>query len=230
MKHGAWHIIVRSLVVVWLLGWTCVLTAATRMDFVDMKHELRVGWGDQLFETAVWHNPTSIIVMPDNSYIDYSNQMYHYKENYTYYQHLWMEYQYNVSYWFALGLMADGSGFSWNNVVRNGYGIEQQSDPQHAYNIVAMPTMRFTYFFHPNLNIYSSLGVGVDVNGGTETNAQGHRIEVGGAFNITLLGVSASYKHFFMALEYGGMYGLHSTNEVYMLKSRMFTASLGVRF
>ncbi len=230
MKHAFSHTFIRLAVAVGLLCWTCVMMAATRMDFVDMKHELRVGWGDQIFETSIWHNPTSIIVMPNNTSVDYSGQMYKYKENYIYYQHLWAEYQYSVSYWFSLGLMADGSGFSWDNVTRNGYGEVQQSDPQHAYNVVAMPTMRFTYFFHPNVNLYSGLGVGVDVNGGTETNAKGHKIEVGGALQITVIGVSANIKHFFAALEYGGMYGLRSTNEVYMLKSRMFTASIGVRF
>lgn len=217
----------KRLLAIWIgvlaLGMT--LSAETRVDRVIMPNEIRIGWGDMLFETLMWHNPTTIITtLPE----DYTRN---YNENYRYHQHLFFEYQYRVNYWFGIGGMVDVGEVGWDEVTRNGKGQILTTDPNHYfYNISVMSTARFTYLRHENVNLYSGLGLGVCVNGGTETNHKGEHTEVGAAVNLTVLGMSVNYQRWFAAVEFGGMYGLRNANTIYMAGSRMFTASIGARF
>lgn len=210
-----------------LLLWVSVSAtyAETKIDRAEKRSELRIGWGDQLFESLVWHDPASVITtMP----ADYS-ALYH--EDYKYIQHLFAEYQYRSSHWLSIGLLLDGSAVTWSDVTRNGQGKETRRDPGHSfYNIVVMPTVRATYFHHPNLNFYSSIGLGVLVNGGTELDGKGRHTVTAPALDIRLIGLSVNYRRCFLSVDYGGMYSLSDSNTIFLAKSRMFTASLGVRF
>ena len=105
-----------------------------------------------------------------------------------------------------------------------------RSKNHYFYNVVLMPTVRFTYFFHENVNLYSGLGIGLDINGGTEKNAFGKKTEVGAAVNITLIGVSANYDRWFWTVDFGGMYALQNTNKIYMASSRIINVGFGARF
>ena len=211
-----------------LIAILCVATTGLAEDKSDIRtyrHELRIGWGDQLFESLMWHKPTHVINTMPSSFST------HYKEHFVYSQHLWMEYQYRFTPWFALGAMLDGSGVEWDDVTRNGKGEElARVTHQHFYNLVAMPTVRFTYLWHPNVNLYSSLGLGLDINGGTETNTVGKRVDIGAAVEVTVLGVSANYNNWFCALDLGGMTALKNANTIFMACSRMINVSMGVRF
>lgn len=208
-----------------LLGIAMSAMCETREDRLSMRNELRIGWGDQLFESLVWHNPTSIVTsMPATSTFEY-------KENYRHHQHLWLEYQYRFNNWFSLGAMTDMSEVGWDKVTRDGTGKELVRDKRnYFYNLVVMPTVRFTYFHHPYVNIYSGLGIGVDINGGTETDGMGRHTVVAPALNFTVVGISANYKRWFVAFDYGGMYALKNANAIYMVKSRMLNLSIGARF
>ena len=211
-----------------LLSLLCLsmsVLAETKWDHINHRNELRIGWGDQLFESLVWHNPTSVTTtMP-------AEATYQYKERYRHHQHLWMEYQYRFKYWFSLGAMVDMSEVGWDVVTRNGQGTELARDKKnYFYNLVIMPTMRFTYFHHPNVNIYSGLGVGMDINGGTEVDGKGRHTALGAAVNLTLVGVSANYDRWFCAFDFGGMYALKNANAIYMASSRIMNVSIGARF
>lgn len=201
------------------------MQAETKWDYINQRNELRIGWGDQLFETLMWHKPTYIVkTMP----ADYQ-QTYH--EDYRYYQHLWLEYQWRFTHWFSLGGMVDGSGVSWSDVTRNGQGTEIARDENHHfYNITIMPTVRFTYFHHENVNLYSGLGFGVDINGGTETNTRGHHVDAGMAVNVTVFGVSANYERWFWTVDFGGLTALRNSNAIFMACSRMINVGFGARF
>lgn len=202
-----------------------VVHAETRIDRAAMHHELRVGWGDQIFETLAFHQPTSLVTTGSTS------QFFNYKENYHYSQHFFAEYQYRLNSWFGAGALLDGSGVTWDGTTRNGLGEEVDRNPgQYFYNIVVMPTIRFTYLHHPYVDLFSSLGAGACINGGTEEDAHGHHTAVAPAFNITLLALSVNYKRFFTTVDFGGMYSLLNANTIFMAKSRMFAVSLGVRF
>ena len=199
--------------------------AENQWDHINRRHEVRIGWGDQLFESLMWHNPTNIMTKRPSS------ETYLYKEDYRHHQHLWAEYQYRVTHWFSYGGMIDMSEVGWDDVTRNGAGLEVSRSKNHYfYNVVLMPTVRFTYFFHENVNLYSGLGVGLDINGGTEKNAFGKKTEVGAAVNITLIGVSANYDRWFWTVDFGGMYALQNTNKIYMASSRIINVGFGARF
>ncbi len=200
-------------------------SAEDRLAYLNWRNEVRVGWGDQLFESLVWHNPTSItMTMP-------ATATYEYKERYRHSQHIWTEYQYRFNHWFSLGGMMDISYVGWDRVTRNGQGVElARNKNNYFYNLVIMPTIRFTYFHHDYVNIYSGLGIGMDINGGTELDGNGKNTAVGAAVNLTLVGVSANYDRWFCAFDFGGMYALKNANAIYMLKSRMLNFSIGARF
>ena len=207
------------------LGLTTTAQAENELAYLEQRNEIRIGWGDQLFESLVWHNPTSIATtMP-------ASAQYEYNESYRHHQHIWVEYQYRFCHWLGLGGMMDISEVGWDAVTRNGRGTEVARDRKnYFYNLVIMPTVRFTYFHHENVNIYSGLGFGMDINGGTETDGWGRHTVVAPAINLTLVGVSANYKRWFAAFDYGGMYALTNTNYIYMVKSRMLNLSIGARF
>lgn len=199
--------------------------AENKWTHITQRNELRIGWGDQLFESLIWHNPTSIITTMPDSY----QQVY--KENYSYNQHVWMEYQWRFTHWFSLGAMVDFSHVGWDEVTRNGKGAElNRKENQFFYNAVIMPTIRFTYFHHENVNFYSGLGIGLDINGGTETNALGNHTDVGAAINLTVFGISANYQRWFWTVDCGGLYALKNMNTIFLMSSRIVNVGMGVRF
>lgn len=193
-------------------------------EILSMPHEIRVGCGDALFENLCWHENPHPQILPES----YSAV---YNEHYRYTQHIFLEYLYNVSYWYSIGAMVDYSGVLWDEVTRNGLGVEtNRVEDKNFNNIVFMPVVRFSYWHANYVSLYSSLGLGVNINTGSEIDYKGRQTAIAVAANITLLGVRIGNKHFFGSLELGGMYSLAGLNEVYMLGSRIFTASLGYRF
>lgn len=193
-------------------------------EIVSMPHEIRVGCGDAFFEALAWHSNPYAQLLPESYTAVYN-------EDYRYTQHLFCEYLYNLSYWYSIGGMVDYSGVLWDEVTRNGQGKElQRVADKQFHNIVIMPVVRFSYWHTEYISLYSALGLGVNINTGTEIDYKGRETAVALAANITLLGIRIGKKHFFGSLELGGMSSLMSTNEIYMLGSRLFTASLGYRF
>ena len=199
--------------------------AESRWAYLNMRHEMRIGWGDQLFESLIWHNPVYRIKTMPASY----RQVYH--EDYHHDQHIWVEYQYRHKGWFSFGGMTDISFVHWDDGTRNGLGEEISRDKGHYfYNLVIMPTIRFTYLHHEYVNLYSGLGVGMDINGGTETDGLGNHTVVGAAINLTVIGLSANYQRWFWTVDFGGMYALRDANTIFMLSSRMINVGFGARF
>lgn len=200
--------------------------AETKAMRDTMRHELRLGWGDQLFETLIWHERPSVTTTGSR------DDRYTYSERFRYSQHLFLEYQYRINYWLGVGGLVDASGVKWDVVTRDGTGAYVSTDEQkhYLYNAVVMPTVRFTYLHHPYVNLYSGLGIGMCVHGSSEPSYLGKTTTVSAAADFTLLGLSANYGRWFAAVEYGGMYALKNKNMLLMIKSRMFTASIGCRF
>ena len=206
------------------LAFTSVF-AENKWDHVTWRNEIRVGWGDQLFESLMWHNPTYIVNTMPTTW----QQVYH--ENYHHDQHIWLEYQWRFKEWVSFGGMLDISEVHWDDVTRNGAGAEIAREPGHYfYNLVIMPTVRFTYFHHPYVNLYSGLGFGVGINGGTETDSRGKYTDAGVAINVTLFGVSANYQRWFATFDIGGMYSLKNANTIFMASSRILNVGIGARF
>ena len=198
------------------------LREARRHAYDNMPHDVRIGWGDQLFETVMWRDRGHYSDMPVG-YVDF------YDENFRYTQHCFVEYMYNFNYWYALGVLVDYSGVIWDRVERNGQGEELSRElDRNFHNITFVPTVRFSYYHHDYVSLYSALGVGLNINTGTEL-ISGHATKAAPVVNITLLGVRVGKGRFYAGVEIGAMASLNNAYEVYMFGSRLFTASIGVR-
>lgn len=190
----------------------------------SIPHEIRIGWGDMLFEMLVWHPDAYPTLLPE-TYVDT------YDEHFRYTQHWFAEYLYNASYWYSIGCMVDYSGVLWDRVTRNGRGEELNREKNHWFsNISIVPTIRFSYYRSPYISLYSSLGIGLNINTGSEIDYKGRRTAMAPVVNISLLGMRVGHGRWFGAVELGGMISLLGTNEVYMLGSRLFTVSVGCSF
>lgn len=200
--------------------------AESRRQRDSLRHEVRVGWGDQMFERLVWQNPQYIVRnMPE----EWSQTG---KEHYRYSQHWFAEYQWRVNRWFGLGATVDCSGVVWDNVTRNGLGNETGRERgQNFWNLTMMPTCRFTWFNSQYVSLYSSLGAGLGINGGTETDARGRHTLCGLALDIALVGVTVDWKSWCVFAEVGGLSSVRNVKTtVFMLGSRMISVGAGFRF
>ena len=194
-----------------------------REEVRQYPHQLRIGWGDQMFETLVWYPQSHSTLYPE-SYIA------QYEEDFRYVQHWFAEYQYRVKYWFNVGAMVDYSGVIWDKVRRNGLGEELGREKDcHFHNIAIMLTMRFTYLHSRYVSLYSGLGAGVNINTGSELDYRDRYTALAPALDITVLGMQVGNERWFGAVEFGGLYSLANIHEVYMAGSRMFTVSVGCR-
>lgn len=189
------------------------------------KHEVRIGWGDQMFEKLVWQNPQYIISnMPETAF-------YQYKEHYRYSQHWFAEYQWRVNQWFGLGAMVDASGCVWDDVTRNGLGKEtDRIRNRNFWNLTVMPVLRFTWFNMDFVSMYSALGVGLGINGGTETDALGRHTLCAMAFDIAPVGIAVNVGNWFVSAEVGGLYSLKGKAQIFMANSRLCSVSFGIWF
>ncbi len=194
-----------------------------RHAYDAIPHELRIGWGDQTFESLMWRNEGHPTVMPP----DYQDC---YNEHFRYTQHWFFEYLYNVNYWYSFGFQVDYSGVLWDEVIRDGQGYEISREiDQQFHNIAVIPMIRFSYSHNEYTSLYSSLGLGLNINTGTELDYKKRYTAFAPVVNVTLLGLRVGKGRCYSMFEFGGLFSLSSTNEIYMLGSRLFTVSIGVR-
>ena len=194
-----------------------------------MPHELRIGMGDQGYESIVWRekgNPEEggdLVTFPDGC------QSYR-KKNYRHTQHWFAEYLYNVNYWYAFGFIVDYSGVLWDEVPNSNYHTLANDTRQGAFhNIGLLPEVRFSYFNSEYVSLHSSIGIGLNINTGTELDYKGRETAVAPLVNVTLLGLRVGKGRWYGSLELGAMVSMIGMNEIYMLGSRLGTVSVGVR-
>lgn len=197
------------LLTILLTTLTPLAWSLTREEQMQQPNEIRLGWGDMLYETAVYHSTPTI-------------------GNYRYTGHLFAEYQRSLKAWLSVGMQLDYEQVWWNQ--RPDIYSDYTADKHSFYNIALLPTLRFTYFFRPYVNLYSAVNIGLTINGGTETDMKGRYTACAPALGVTLLGVQVGRKHVFGAVEIGGLSALMGKNYIYMFDSRIFTASIGCRF
>ena len=191
----------------------------------SLRNEIRIGWGDQLFEHLIWQSPQYIISNMPESYVE------HYNERYRYTQHWFAEYQWRVNKWFGVGAMVDISGCLWDEVTRNGTGKEiDRIKNKSFWNLAVMPTFRFTWFNREHISLYSSIGAGIGINGGTETDYLGRHTLCAVAVDIAPIGITAEWDRWFISGELGGLYSMKNTVSIFMLNSRILSIGAGVRF
>jgi len=182
----------------------------------SLRHEVRVGWGDPLFESAMKYSFPHL--GKPNTHIDYLTG------------HFFAEYQYFWLSWLSTGMIVDYSGMGWRD--KRDYGVKH-----NYYNLSFLPTVRFTYYRHPWVKLYSALMLGMTINGGTEVDPvrsakKGHDVRTVcyPGIGLTALGVQVGQKGFYGAVELGGLSALLNKNDIVLLSSRMFTISFGYKF
>lgn len=169
-------------------------------------HEWRVGWGDMLYETAAFHNNAT-------------NFDYHYVG------HFFCEYQYGILPWLGAGLKVDWSNVKWNTNMGTAEGF---------YNLCFIPEARFSYLRSGLFTLYSGLGIGVLINGGTQTDYLGRRTVTAPVVDLTAVACSVQWgkeaaSHWFTTVELGGLLSLNNKKEVFMINSRLVAISIGYR-
>ena len=176
--------------------------------YAQPRHEVRLGWGDMLFETMVFH-PSSTHQYPAGKPTDYQ-----YKENrdYGFTGHFFAEYRYHFSELFSLGMQADFEGVFWTT---------ETNFRSRNYNLTLRPNVRFTYFHSDWVRLYSGLGAGLLIAFDNERHT-----EAAPAFNLNLLGVQVGKGPWSGSVELGLMAAMKGANDIYMLGSRLLSVSV----
>lgn len=191
-----------------ILTATLLLLAATGSAQTPSRHEVRLGWGDMLFETMAFH-PSSTHQFPAGRPAGFP-----YKEtrDYGYTGHIFAEYRYHFSKLFSLGMQTDFEGIFWTTET----GFRSRN-----YNLTLLPNVRFTYFRREWVRLYSGLGAGLLVAFDNERHA-----EAAPALNLNFLGVQVGRGPWSGSVELGLMAALKSGNDIYMLGSRLVSISV----
>ena len=208
----------RILLVVCLLAATLVAGAQPATD-LSMRHQVRIGWGDALFETLTFGN-TKPHLYPNPQALpeDFSISE---KYNSSCTGHLFLEYGYRLSKLVRVGGQLDAEGIFWEegNFDRN-HKLIGAGKKVRNYNIVVMPTVRLEYLHKGIVTLYSGAGLGMLV---ALDNAGGSAFSP--AFNLNAIGVQLGWGHFSGSVELGAMLALSGGNKVYMLGSRLASVS-----
>ena len=182
------------------------------------KHMLRLGWGDMMYEHAVY-SPTAKHIfdnpaaLPDN---------YRVREAYCHQftGHFFAEYQYSLKERISIGAQLDFSGMSWQNGIFDRYhAIVLQEPDSNYYNITFLPTARVTYLNKGPVSLYSGLGAGVLLS-------VSDSVEAAFALNVNLIGLQAGYGHWYGSLELGLLNAFTGLTKIYMIGSRIISLSI----
>ena len=176
------------------------------------RHQVRLGWGDMLFETLSYHA----------GYGADGTRM----SDFGYTGHFFAEYDYRFTPVVSAGFQADIEGIYFTetpcDALRQPTG---ESIRSHNQFLSLLPQVRFTYFDKGLVELYSGLGVGVLLAFDNR-----HRLEAAPEVGLTLLGVGVGNEHWGGAVELGGLNALLHANRVYMLGSRLLSVSVHYRW
>lgn len=189
------------------------------------RHEARIGVGDMLFETMIWHNQVH------KHYSDApASMLYPEKRGYRYLPHISGEYAYHLLPWLSLGCTLDFQQTCWDTEYYNSENKLLRTDKENFYNLCILPTVRFNYFRREHVGLYSSIAVGMDINGGTEKNGFGQNTIVGAALDIRPIGVIFGEGHYWGFVEIGGINALQSKDVMFMLGSELVRTGFSFKF
>ena len=211
-----------------LLLLTCCgsILAETKEERYEKRHQIGVSIGDWMVETLMWTNSKHA----DYTGVGKPSTRFAEDHDYTYTPHFGLEYQYRLNEWVSFGMLVDFQHTRWNRVYYNNLNEEVDRTKENFFNLSFLPTVKFTYFHHKYVNVYSGLAFGMVMNGGSEVDYYGHHTAVGYAFNLNWVSVSADYDPWFAALEVGTLFGLKDVQTIYMAGTRFLSLTLGYRF
>jgi hypothetical protein len=192
--------------------------AESKQTRSTQKHEVRIGYGDPMYETMRWKDEPNKLGVPMNV-----------RQNYRYTGHIYGEYMYRINSWLGVGGQLDfgATMFDYNSYQLDAQGNQFLASSQYRYfyDVCLMPSVRFTYFHRDWVNLYSGVQLGVGIHGDYLG-----RSEVGCACGVTALGVSVGRDHWFCTAEFGGLSNIQSLTAIYLIWTKWFNVSVGYRF
>ena len=186
----------KKLIFTLLLG-TVLLCQAEAKNPPLRHHQVRLGWGDPLFETLAFHEGAA-------------TQAGVRKTDFGYTGHFFVEYQYRFNPVVSLGIQTDIEGIFW-----------KETTSSRNYDLSILPTLRLTCLNTRYVQLYGGFAAGLMVAFDNAKNK-----ETAPVVNITLLGVQVGKGPWSGSLELGGMTSLRNANQVYMLGSRLISVSV----
>lgn len=179
------------------------------------RHTVRMGWGDMLFETLVFHSSLPGTYPSPETLPSSFTRTENYDFGYT--GHFYAEYSYRLSRVVSVGIQADVEGIFWKEGTFDRYHKPKVPATQvRNWDIVLMPTVRFTYLNRPLVRLYSGLGAGalfaLDNAGG---------FQLASALNFNWIGVEIGKGHWGGNVELGMLNALTDAYHVFQLGSRL---------
>ena len=198
----------KKLILLLLLGSSLLCQAARPDRIPQTRHQLRLGWGDMLFETMAFHP----------GYAQNGTRT----SDFGYTGHFFAEYRYHLTRVVSLGLQGDMEGIFWQetpcNAMRTPIG---PSVPSRNYNATLLPNVRFTFLDTPWVDLYAGLGIGALL-----AFDNWKQFELAPAVNLNLLGIQVGKGPWSGSLELGALSALKGASEVFMVGSRLFSVSI----
>jgi hypothetical protein len=181
------------------------------------RHSVRIGWGDMLFETAVFHPTLSGTWGTPNALPE--NYMHNETFDFGYTGHIFAEYQYRLSKVVSLGVQADVEGIFWKEgIFDRNHNMVEPATAVRNWDLDLLFTARFTYFDRDWVRLYSGLGVGALFAFDNLGN-----FGVAPALNINWIGVEVGKGPWGGSIELGALNAAANTRAVYQLFSRIFS-------
>ena len=200
---------IKKLLFSFLLG-TVLLCQAEAKNPPLKHHQIRLGWGDPLFETLAFNEGVS------------QNDDFTRTDRFGYTGHIFLEYQYRFTKVISVGLQTDFQGIFWNetpcDAFRNPISPAVRS---RNYDLSILPTVRFTCLNTKWVQLYGGMGAGLLV---AFDNSK--RSELAPVVDLTLLGVQIGKGPWSGSLELGGMFSMRNALAIYMLGSRLVSVSV----
>jgi len=184
------------------------------------RHQVRVGWGDMLFETMAFQPSAT------HQYVNPSAlpESYTYTENthFGYTGHIYAGYLYRLTRVVSLGVETDFEGIFWQETLFDRFH-EPMGPVRYSrnYNLVVLPEGRFTCLDSRWVDIYAGLGVGGILAFDNDRNA-----EWGMALNLNYFGIQVGRGRWRGGLELGLMAALRDSGHIYMAGSRLVSINL----
>ena len=173
-----------------------LLFAAVFSGRAQERHLVRLGWGDPLFERLAFHDTDQT-------------------GDYAYTGHCFADYRYSLTKVISVGAQADFQGIFWT----------QDNRRSRNYDLVLMPTVRFTWLHTSWVRLYSGMGAGMLF---AFDNARNR--EVAPAFDFNPLGIQLGKTRWCGSLDFGFMASMKNVNHIYMFGSRLVSVSVNYRW
>ena len=181
------------------------------------RHSFRFGWGDMLFETLVFHATTpGTYPSPESLPADFSRNE---KYAFCYTGHFYAEYLYRLTKVVSVGIQADAEGIFWTEGNFDRYHkLTKAEVPVRNWDVVLMPTVRFTYLDRPMVRLYSGLGAGALFAFDNQK-----QFKAGIALNLNWIGVEVGKGHWGGNAELGMLNSMTDLFHIFQAGSRLLS-------